>query len=231
MSVAPSPSLPPAPSAPRSPSAPLKVLVVDDHEIVRLGVRHLLGSRASVSESSSLKEARAALAAAPFDLLLLDLGLGDEFSLTALPQLRQAHPALKIVVLSSMPETLYAERVLRAGADGYVMKSALGPTLLQAVDAVMAGQVYLSPELGSQMLRRMAGGAGPGAAGGPTLSGREIEVLRLVAAGKSTRDIADTLNRSVKTIETHKQALKAKLGADSPAHLLRAAMGWCGDNA
>jgi DNA-binding NarL/FixJ family response regulator len=215
---------------PASASAlPLNVLVVDDHEIVRLGVRHLLGGRAAVTECGSLKDARDALATRAFDLLLLDLGLGDDFSLTALPQLRAAHPALKIIVLTSMDETLFAERVLRAGADGFVMKSALGDTLLQAVNTVMGGQVHLSAQLGSQLLRRMTTGQAT-AADRPALSGRELEVLRLVAAGKGTREIAEALNRSVKTIETHKQALKAKLGADSPTQLVRLALAWCAAN-
>ena len=208
----------------------LSVLVVDDHEIVRLGVRHLLGERAQVVDVSTLDQARAALAAGRFDLLMLDLGLGDDFSLSSLPRLRADHPALKIIVMSSMDEDLYAERVLRAGADGYVMKSALGPTLLQAVDMVLAGQIWVSPRLSSTMLRRIAGRPGAGD-DKPELSAREIEVLRLVAAGKGTREIAEQLNRSVKTIETHKQALKVKLGADSPARLVRLAMSWVGDQA
>lgn len=208
---------------------PLRVLVVDDHDIVRLGVRHLLGARAQLTELATLDEARAWLASQPCELLLLDLGLGDDFSLTALPALRQSHPALKIIVLTSMAEDLYAERALRAGADGYVMKSALGQTLLQAVDTVLAGQVYLSSQLGSAVLRRMTGRGASAAQ--PELSVREIEVLRLVGAGRSTREIAELLNRSVKTIETHKQALKTKLGAQTPAALVRVAVAWTGDAA
>ncbi len=206
-----------------------KVLVADDHDIVRLGVRHLLGDKAEITEASSLADVRRCLAAQPFDLLLLDLGLGDDFSLNALPLLRQEWPALKILILTSMAEELFAERALRAGADGFVMKSALGETLLQAVDNVLAGGVHVSPALSGQLLRRAAGRAGGSAE--HDLSAREIEVLRLVAAGKSTREIADTLNRSVKTIETHKQALKTKLGADSPAMLVRLALAWCGEHA
>ncbi|OYU99679.1 MAG: DNA-binding response regulator [Burkholderiales bacterium PBB5] len=208
------------------PAVPMTALVVDDHEIVRLGVRHLLGDKAHVVGVSTLQQARAELAAGRFDLMMLDLGLGDDFSLSSLPQLRASHPALKIIVMSSMDETLYAERVLRAGADGYVAKSALGPVLLQAVETVMSGQIYLSPAMGSSLLRRLATGQSAPKAGGPELSAREIEVLRMVAAGKSTRDIAEALNRSVKTIETHKQTLKTKLGADSPANLVRQAMAW-----
>jgi len=210
----------------------LRVLVADDHDIVRLGVRHLLGARADVTDAATLPEARALLARQPFDLLLLDLGLGDEFSLSALPQLREDFPALKILVLTSMAEELFAERALRAGADGYVTKSALGQTLLQAVDNVIAGGIHLSPALSGALLRRAAGrSASPSGGSEPELSPREVEVLRLVAAGKSTREIADTLNRSVKTIETHKQALKTKLGADSPAMLVRRALAWCGEHA
>jgi DNA-binding NarL/FixJ family response regulator len=168
------------------------------------------------------------LASQRFDLLLLDLGLGNDFSLTALPDWRASWPDLRIVVLTSMPEDLYAERALRAGADGFVMKSALGQTLLQAIDAVMAGQVYLSSGLGNKLLRRMAGRSDTSGLR-PELSPREIEVLRLVGQGKSTREIADALNRSVKTIETHKQALKTKLGADTPAALVRLALAWSGE--
>lgn len=212
------------------PGSLLNVLIVDDHDIVRIGVRHLLQARAQVFEAASLHEAQSFLASTGCDLLLLDLGLGDEFSLTTLPQVRAAHPALKIIVLTSMAEDLYAERALRAGADGFVMKSALAQTLLQAIDTVLGGHVYVSPALGSVLLRRMAGrGAGSKESRDDQseLSTREIEVLRLIAAGKSTRDIAEALNRSVKTIETHKQSLKLKLGADSPAALVRLALSWC----
>jgi len=207
----------------------MQVLVVDDHAIVRLGVRQLLGDGAAVAEAASVAEARALLAARPFDLMLLDLSLGEDFGLAALPRWRAEHPGLRIIVLSSLDETLYAERCLRAGADGYVMKSALGDTLASAVTQVMAGQVYVSPALGSTLLRRLAGGGGGGTADGPpALSPRELEVLRLVAAGRSTREIAESLNRSVKTIETHKQALKTKLDASTPAALLRKAVDWFG---
>ncbi len=210
-------------------AGPLQVLVADDHDVVRLGVRHLLGARAQVSDAATLLEARAALARQHFDLLLLDLAFGDDFSLGQLPQLREHQPMLKILVLTSMAEELFAERALRAGADGYIMKSALGTTLLQAVDTVLAGGVFVSPAVNGALLRR-ASGRGAAGGGGPELSAREVEVLRLVAAGKTTREIAATLNRSVKTIETHKQALKTKLGAESPAMLVRQALAWCGEH-
>jgi DNA-binding NarL/FixJ family response regulator len=205
----------------------LTVLVVDDHEIVRQGVRHLLGARADVIEASDLQQANAQLAAAAVDLLLLDLSLGADFGLAALPRLRADHPALKIIVLSSLSEALYAERALAAGADGYVAKTALGQTLLEAIDTVVAGRMHASPALQQALLSRAAGRTG--ANGRAELSPRELEVLRHVAGGLGTREIAERLNRSVKTIETHKQALKGKLGADTPAQLMRIALDWFGE--
>ena len=214
-----------------SPLPTRKVLVVEDHDIVRLGVRHLLAAEPGLTvagEVASLRDALDWLQRERCDLLLLDLNLGDEFSLSSVPRLREACPGMKIIVLTSLDEKLYAERALRAGVDGYLMKTALADTLLAAVRSVLAGQVWLSEALKSSMLLRLSGRGGGDAPVRPELSPREEEVLRLVAAGKTTREIADTLNRSVKTIETHKQALKTKLGADSPAQLVRMAIGWFG---
>jgi two-component system, NarL family, response regulator FusR len=212
------------------PTPPLPtVLLVDDHAIVRIGVRQLLSGVAEMLEADTLAQARELLASTPVDLLLLDLSLGEEFGLTALPGLRAAHPQLKIIVLTSLAEELYAERALKAGADGFVMKSEVGSTLTAAVAKVLAGEVHLSAQLSSAMLRRVAGHHDEPQK--PELSAREVEVLRLVAAGKSTREIAEALNRSVKTIETHKQSLKSKLQADNPAMLMRRALGWFGEGA
>lgn len=202
-----------------------RVLVVDDHDIVRFGVRSLLGGRAQVRDAADLASAIRLLAEEPCELLLLDLALGEQFGLTALPRLRAECPGMRVIVLSSLDEERYAERALQAGADGFVSKSALTGTLLEAVDCVLAGRVYVSAGMRDTLLRRVGGQA----SAQPALSPRELEVLRLVAAGRSTREIAETLNRSVKTIETHKQALKVKLGAESPAQLMRMALQWSGD--
>lgn len=212
-------------------SSPLKVWVVDDHDIVRLGVRQVLQQlprACEVREAASVREALEGMQADPPDLLMLDLGLADGLALGALPRLREALPQARILVLSSMPEDLYAERCLRAGADGYVAKSVLAATLRDAVQAVLSGRIWVSPERRDMLLRRVAGR--PAAVQErPELSTRELEVLRLVAAGCGTREIAEQLNRSVKTIETHKQALKRKLDADSPAMLVRNAIAYLGE--
>lgn len=218
---------------PRSdPTAPLGVLVVDDHDVVRLGVRQVLdrlGRSCHVREAATVREALALLAAEPVELLLLDLSLGEDLALASLPRLRDAAPAARVLVLSSMPEDLYAERCLRAGADGFVSKGALAATLLDAVNAVLDGRVWVSPERRDALLRRVTGRGAAEVAGRPELSTRELEVLRLVAGGRSTREIADLLNRSVKTIETHKRALKLKLDAETPAMLVRKAIAYLGE--
>jgi DNA-binding NarL/FixJ family response regulator len=214
-------------------SLPLSVLLVDDHQVVRIGVRQLLTGLqrpCQVREADNVRDALAALTQAPADLVMLDLGLGDEFALASLPRLRDAAPQARLLVLTSMPEDLYAERCLRAGADGFIAKGELSATLLDAVKAVLAGQVWVSPLLRDSLLRRATGRATT-APDRPELSARELEVLRLVAAGRSTREIADLLNRSVKTIETHKQSLKLKLDADTPAMLVRKAIAYLGEAA
>ena len=199
--------------------------MVDDHEVLRVGLRNLLNEQPDltvVADVGTLREGREALVALTPDLLLLDLGMGDEFSLGWLPRLRQDSPATRIVVLSAHSEQLYAERVLRAGAQAYLMKTTPVEQLLQTLRRVLAGQMAVSPEQQNSMLQRAFGGAGQ--SGATEMSARELEVLRRVAAGRSTAEIAQLLNRSVKTIESHKQALKTKLGADTPAQLMRIAI-------
>ena len=200
------------------------VLIVDDHPLMRVGARSLLPDRWTVHEAADPDAAWALLRHQPCELVLLDLALGDASGLGLLPRLKSLQPPPRVLVLSSLEERVYAERALQAGADGFVSKAALADELLQAVDTVLAGRVHVGEAVRERLLRRHAAPATPAA----TLTARELEVLQLVAAGRSTREIADALNRSVKTIETHKQALKTKLGAATPAELLRLAMQWTG---
>ncbi len=206
-------------------SSRARVVLVDDHEVMRMGLRHLLAAEPDlevVADVATLPEARDALVEHKPELLVLDLGLGDDFSLGWLPRLRQDSPQTRILVLSSHAEQLYAEHVLRAGAQAYVMKTAPSDELLSSIRRVLAGQIALSAVQQDAMLQRAVGRGGD--TGMPELSARELEVLRHVAAGRSTSEIARILHRSVKTIETHKQSLKTKLGADSPAQLMRMAI-------
>jgi DNA-binding NarL/FixJ family response regulator len=196
------------------------VLIVDDHPLVRVGVRSLLPPRWTVLEAADPDGAMARLREQPVALLLLDLALGATSGLGLLPRLATLPQRPRVIVLSSLDERAYAERALQAGADGFVSKAALADELLQAIATVLAGRVHVGEAVREVLLRRRAGATAEALAFTP----RELEVLQLVAAGRSTREIAEALNRSVKTIETHKQALKAKLGAESPAQLLRLAI-------
>lgn len=200
--------------------AACSVLIVDDHPLMRVGVRGLLPALWSVREAASPDEAMARLREQPCDLVLLDLAMGGESGLGLVPRLKALVPPPRVIVLSSLDEQLYAERSLKAGADGFVSKTALADELQQAIATVRAGRVHVGEAVRERLLRRH----GTPAADVPSLTARELEVLQLVAAGRSTREIAEALNRSVKTIETHKQALKDKLGAETPAQLLRMAI-------
>jgi DNA-binding NarL/FixJ family response regulator len=200
------------------------VLIVDDHPLMRVGVRSLLPPPWCVHEAGDPDSALALLRREPCALVLLDLALGDASGLGLVPRLRALEPAPRVLVLSSLDERLYAERALQAGADGFVSKAALAGELLQAIDTVLSGRVHVGEAMRERLLRRQTAPT-PHAA---SLTTRELEVLQLLAAGRSTREIAEALNRSVKTIETHKQALKSKLGAETPAQLLRLAMQWTG---
>jgi DNA-binding NarL/FixJ family response regulator len=204
-----------------------RVLLVDDHSIVRMGLRQLFSAQPDfevVGDVGSLREAKDAIVTLAPDLVVLDLGLGDEFALGALPRLREkAPPAARIVVLSSHAEEMYAERVLRAGANAYLMKSGSTEELLAVARRVMAGHTVVSAAQQSRMLERMVGRESAASAA-TALSVRELEVLRFIAGGRSTAEIAEILHRSVKTIESHKQALKSKLGAQTPAQLMRFAI-------
>ncbi len=201
-----------------------RVVLVDDHALLRIGLRHLFAAEPDlevVADVGTLREARDALVAHEPELLILDLGVGDDFGLGWLPRLRADSPQTRILVLSSHAEQLYAERALRAGAQGYVMKSAPSTELLSALRRVLAGRISLSVEQQEALLQRAAG---RGERARLELSAREFEVLRHVAAGRGTAEIAQILHRSVKTVESHKQALKAKLGAETPAQLMRMAI-------
>lgn len=202
------------------------VVLVDDHALVRMGLRQVFDAQADfevVGEVASLREAREHIARLEPDLLVLDLGLEGEFALGALPRLcQEAPPNLHILVLSSHSEDMYAERALRAGASAYLMKTGSTEELLAAARSVLDGHTVVSAALQTRLLARLA--SSDGGLAEPTLSARELEVLRFIASGRSTGEIAELLHRSVKTVESHKQALKTKLGAQTPAQLMRFAM-------
>lgn len=205
-----------------------RIVLVDDHPIVRHGLRVLIDGEDDLEvcgEAGSIEEARKLIAEADPELALVDLSLKDESGLDLIKDLRLQHPELLILVVSIHDEGLYAERVLRAGAKGYVAKQEATYELLSAIRKVLEGAVYVSDRVASRMLDRMTGNPGEQ---GPLeqLSDRELQVFRLIGGGKTTREIAKTLHLSIKTIETYRAHIKTKLGLRNATELVQRAATW-----
>ncbi|GIX49665.1 MAG: DNA-binding response regulator [Candidatus Tectimicrobiota bacterium] len=207
-----------------------RILVVDDHPIVRRGLVWLLAREPDLEVCGEAEDAAQALAAVEAlrpDLAIVDIALRASSGLDLIKTLHAQVPQLPVLVLSIHDETLYAERVLRAGGRGYVMKQEATETLLQAVRQVLRGELYLSPRMASRLLAAFVQGR-PAPVVSPLqrLSDRELEVFRLLGQGYSTRQVAAALHVSVKTVETHRAHLMKKLHLASAAELLRYATQW-----
>lgn len=208
-----------------------RIVIVDDHPILRQGLTQLIQSEPGlqvVGEAEDAAGAMVVLDRLKPDLVLVDISLPGRSGIDLLQDLRVVYPNLPVLVLSMHDESLYAERVLRAGARGYIMKDEGGGHLVAAVRKVLAGEVYVSPKMQSRILEQISGSSRRKNTA-PTVEGltdREFEVFRLVGQGKATREIADELHISVKTVEVHRLNIKHKLGVKSAAELVRFAVRW-----
>ena len=207
-----------------------KVFIVDDHPIVRQGLTQLINHESDLTvcgEAAGVREARAALGQAAPDIVIVDLSLKDSDGLELIKDIRSKYKALPVLVLSMHDESIYAERILSSGANGYIMKQAAAEQLLAALRRVLSGGIYVSESVGAAMIERMARrGARASADPIDRLSNREIQVLNLIGRGKSTREIASDLNLSVKTVESHRQRIKKKLNLESSPQLVQYAVNW-----
>ena len=215
--------------SPRPPEAgKRRIFVVDDHPIVRQGLAQLIGNEVDLVVCGQGEDAYQALRAirqARPDLALVDISLKESDGIELLKELRGAAPELPVLILSMHDESLYAERALRAGARGYIMKQEAPQTLLSAIRKVLAGDVYVSEKMGATLLQRIVGGRRPGGElPMDRLTDRELEVFGMIGAGQSMKEIADKLCLSVKTIEAHREHIKEKLNLRSSAELLRFAI-------
>src|SRR6266545_7038136 len=182
-----------------------KILLVDDHPLMRRGQADLLNRETDLTvcgEAGTAREAMEAIAKLKPDLVLVDMTLPDKDGLELIKDIQALHPGLPVLAMSMQDESLYAARVLRAGGRGYVMK-AEGPDLLAAaIRTVLSGQVALSPRMSAKMLSSMVGSSSQSEAGPESkLSDRELEVLRLYGEGWSTDEIASRLHLSPKTVD------------------------------
>lgn len=207
-----------------------RILVVDDHPVVRQGLAMALGRHADLEvcgEAGDFPEALRAIEATRPDLILADLDLEGASGLDLIKASRDSHPGIPVLVLSMHDEDLYAERALRAGARGYLMKNARPEVLAEGIRAALAGEVVVSEKVKRKLLGSLAGSRVPGAGlDVDRLSDRELQVFRLVGEGLTTRQMADRLSLSVKTIEAHLAHLKRKLATESGKELQRRAFEW-----
>ena len=201
----------------------IRVLLVDDHQLVRDGLHSRLGETPGievVGEAGTGQDALALAASLQPDLVLLDIGLPDMSGLDVAAKLGEVAPGTRALMLSMYDNREYVLSALRAGAAGYVLKDATSKEIIAAIRAVAAGASYCSASLTTALA---TGGSEP-----PTLTEREREILILVAKGNSNKRIAQQLDVSVRTVETHRLNLRKKLGIETPAGLIRYALqqGW-----
>jgi len=209
---------------------PRTVFIIDDHPIVRKGLAQLLDEEPDLvvcGEAADVREARIGLERTRPDVVILDLSLRDSDGLELIKEIRAKYGQLPVLVLSMHDETIYAERLLSAGANGYIMKQAASDQLVVALRRVLAGGVYVSDRIGASMIERFAVARRKHAIDPiERLSNREVQVLNLIGRGKSTREIAKDLCLSIKTIESHRQRIKKKLSLDSSPRLVQFAVNW-----
>lgn len=206
------------------------IFIVDDHSIVRRGLKQLINQESDLVVCGEAENAQAALTAIKKlmpDLTLVDLSLGDESGLELIKDMKARYPNVAMLVLSMHDEAFYAERVLRAGAKGYIMKLQAADKILAAIRRVLSGEIYLSDPMSAKILRKVAGEKpDTGSSQVERLSDRELEVFKLIGIGLGTRHIADRISRSVKTVETYREHIKQKLDLKDATELTQAAIQW-----
>jgi len=208
---------------------PQQILIVDDHPIVRQGLAQVLieGHVAlHVHQANSIRNALEVFGRERPGIVIIDLALGEENGLDLVRDLRRQAPDVRLLVLSMHDERDHAERCLRAGADGYVMKQVATDQLVNAVQKLQRGALAISPALQDQLVRHRVSNAPSAPSGLDTLTDREKEILMLLGKGSSSGEIAERLHRSVKTIEAHRAAIRGKLGLRTAAELIRFATLW-----
>jgi DNA-binding NarL/FixJ family response regulator len=213
-----------------APSRPWRILVVDDHPLMRHGVRELLERQEGLEvcgEADSVADALAGLESSNPDLVIVDISLRDGSGLELVEKLRDRDPSIATLAWSMHDEDLFAERALRAGAMGYVSKAASAGEMVQAARDVLSGKVAVSPAVAQRLLRTVGRDGSKSREGGiASLSNRELTVFELIGNGLTTRQIAERLQLSVKTIDSHRENIKAKLGLESSIELVRHAVLW-----
>ncbi len=211
-----------------SDSEAAKVVIVDDHPVMRMGLTQLIQSTGElqvVGEAGSATEALHLMESLDeVDLVVVDVSLPDRNGLELIKDLRVLNEGLKCLVISSHDEQIYAERVLRAGGRGYMMKDRAPDQLVEAVKQVLGGGIFLSEQMTAKMMELLTGGGGGSSVS--ALSDRELEVYRAIGEGKSSREIAGHMGISIRTVDAHRTHIKEKMGFRDAAELNYQAIRW-----
>ncbi len=206
-----------------------RVFLVEDHPVMREGYASLLNAEADLEvcgQASSAEEAFEVATDLDFDVAIVDLSLPGVNGIELIKRLRSLDTDLKVLVVSAHDEALYAERALRAGAQGYLMKHESARQFVTAVRAVLDGDLYLSDALQSRLLHDRLGHGAAEASTVSRLTDRELEVFEHFGRGQSTREVAEAMGLSLKTIESHRANIKQKLGIDRAAEFMQRAVLW-----
>jgi len=211
-------------------SGKTRVLVVDDHPIVRQGLSQLINREPDLVVCGEAEDARTALdAIAPLkpDILIVDVSLDGPDGVELLKTIRSRDSKLPVLILSMHDESLYAERALRAGANGYIMKQEATERVLIAIRQILGGEVYVSDRMAQKMMQQFIRRSGVTKRSGmDELTDRELEVFRLIGQGHGTRQIAEELHLSVKTVESYYAHIKEKLSLKNARELVQHAAQW-----
>jgi DNA-binding NarL/FixJ family response regulator len=206
------------------------IIVIDDHPLFRKGVVQMLSQEPDLevrAEAESSPAALEALRRTPVDLAIVDIGLHDSTNGIELTKsIKAEHPNLPVLVLSMHDESLYADRALRAGARGYLMKREALDSVIAAVRAVLSGEIYVSPTMQKRMIAEHIGAMGVSRSPLEKLTDRELEVLQLIGEGSEVREIAKKLHVSAKTVEAHRAHIKEKLDFKNAREVARFATTW-----
>lgn len=207
-----------------------RVVIVDDHPPMRKGLAQLINQEPDLEacgEAGNIPEALQVIETLKPDVVVVDMALKDASGLDLLKDLKSRFPDLPALVLSMQNESVYAERALRAGARGYIMKEETTENVVEALRKVLSGEVYLSDKMSKKVLNQFAGKrADKDGASVESLSDRELEVFQLIGQGFQSREIAGKLHLSVKTIESYREHIKVKLNLENAAQLVQTAIQW-----
>ncbi|MHC4146767.1 MAG: response regulator [Planctomycetota bacterium] len=207
-----------------------KILIVDDHPIVRQGLAELVNHESDLEVCGQAEDAHQAMKAIKEmkpNMAVVDISLKETSGLELIKDINSQHPNLPVLALSMHDESLYAERALRAGAMGYIMKQEATENVIVAIRRILGGEIYVSDRMAARMVRKLVTGQTETTASPvERLSDRELEVFHLIGRGYGTRQISERLHLSVKTIETYRAHIKDKLDLTDAAELLQHAIQW-----